>query len=103
MFDTVLTAPGIGYGIDFLCSKQSNSLQLALLADQLEVVRFLLQKCESELPISQFFMTHNIRQQSALFNAALCWRSRSGQLLLNSKQTLNEICSKKKSEAFNVI
>lgn len=102
--DTIIDSMGVGYGTQYMCSRQSNVLQLALLADNIEVVNFLLQKSEQDANLQLFFWQPNNRRQSVLFTAAMCWRSRSGQLTLQSKLIQLEICQQRpKYESLNVL
>lgn len=76
---------GVGYGTRFLHSKGSTVLQTAILADNVNVVKFICAQIEADQGYLRTFMRPNLRGQSAIFTGCVAWRSRSGQLALNSK------------------
>lgn len=55
-FDTIIDAPAIEYGAQFLSPRSSNCLQLAILNDNAEVVQYLLDKIEVSGQLQQLFM-----------------------------------------------
>ncbi|CAL6114848.1 Conserved_hypothetical protein [Hexamita inflata] len=104
LMDCVIDAPGIGYGIDYLCSRGSNLMQIAILGDNFSVVQWLVQRAEVDTTLQTVLMQPNARRHSTMCTAALAWRSRSGQLFLQSKVIQLEIGQiKRKYDSLNII